>query len=55
MSHYPARGDEDIRRLDVTMRDPLVVRCLQSVANLDGQIDNFIGTQERPTCPLTRT
>ena len=32
----PARGDEDIRRLDVAMGDALLVRRVKSLRDLDG-------------------
>ncbi len=34
---------EDIRRLDVAVIDALLVRVLDGLANLDEQIDPFLG------------
>src|SRR6202011_2491667 len=36
-------GDEDIRRLDVTMDDSLRMRCSQARHNLTGKIRQFFG------------
>ena len=43
----PARGDEDVRRLDVAMHHALGVRRIQRVRNLDGQIQQFVQLERR--------
>jgi hypothetical protein len=37
-----AASNEDVRRLDVAMSDPLVVRGAQPVGNLNGEIEHFL-------------
>jgi len=38
----PARGDEDVRRLDVPMSDRLAVGRDQPIRDLNGQIDQRV-------------
>ena len=38
----PARGDEDIRRLDVAVDDPLRVGRIQAICNLNRQVQQLI-------------
>ena len=44
----PACGHEDVRWLDVAMNDPLLVRRIQPVGNLDGEIEQFFDSPEGP-------
>jgi hypothetical protein len=37
------RGDENVRRFDVAVDDPLLVRVLDGLANLDEQVEAFPG------------
>jgi hypothetical protein len=37
-----ARGDENIRGLDVAVNDAFLVRRIQPVSNLDGEIEQGI-------------
>ena len=39
---WPRVGDEDVRRLDVAMDDPLRVGSVQRIGNLDGQVEQFV-------------
>ena len=40
-----AIGDENVRRLDVTVNDALLVRRIQRIGNLYGQIQQFVDAQ----------
>ena len=40
--HLPARRDKNIRRLDIPMNDPLGMRRLQRVGNLDRHSQQFL-------------
>ena len=37
----PAIGDEEIRRLDVAMNDSFGMRSIESVGDLDAEVDQF--------------
>jgi hypothetical protein len=43
-----SNGEEDVRRLDVTMGDPFGVGRVQRIGNLNGQLQDFIDSQGRP-------
>ena len=34
-----ARGDENVRRLDVAVDDPLAMRCVQPIGSLNGDVE----------------
>jgi len=36
----PVAGEEDVRRFDVAMNDPFLVRGFESVRNLDGSVQS---------------
>ncbi len=38
----PALGDEDVRRLDISMNNTLRMRCVQPVRHLDRQIQQLL-------------
>ena len=37
-----ARGDENVRWLDVAVNDALRVRRIQRIGNLDGEVEDFV-------------
>ena len=41
--HAVVQCHQDVRRLDVPMNDPLLVRVLDGLANFDEQVDPFLG------------
>ena len=41
--HAVVQRDEDVRRLDVAMDDALLMRVLDGLANLDEQVEPFLG------------
>ena len=41
--HAVMQRDEDVRRLDVAMDDPFLVRVLDGLADLDEQVEPFLG------------
>ncbi len=48
----PARGHEDVGRLDVAMHDALGVRRVESVGNLHGDVDQRIGGEGTGSHPI---
>ena len=44
----PLLGDEDIGGLDVAMDDAFRMRRIQSIGNLNGQIEQFVGLDRAP-------
>src|SRR5262245_25993451 len=49
--HLPARGQHEVRRFDVAMRDPLAVRFVQGVRNLTSDLYNLADLQRMAVDP----
>ena len=41
----PTLSHKDVGGFDITMNDPLAVRCVQSIGNLDAHSQNGLGIQ----------